>query len=110
MVLVLVGVFAAGLLVVTAFTPGAQAQTPTTAVLAGKKVVLDPGHGGSDAGAANGTYSLKEKDQTLDVAYRLKALLEASGATVYMTRTGDQTLSNNDPTLFASGRRIRSPP
>ncbi|MDQ4063352.1 MAG: N-acetylmuramoyl-L-alanine amidase, partial [Actinomycetota bacterium] len=74
----------------------------TTGVLARKKVVLDAGHGGSDPGASNTTYKLKEKDQNLDVAYRLKALLEASGATVYMTRTGDQSLSNNARYVFAN--------
>jgi N-acetylmuramoyl-L-alanine amidase len=34
--------------------------------LAGKKVVLDPGHGGGNTGAVNGNFT--EKDQTLDVA------------------------------------------
>ena len=92
---------AAGLLAATALAPGADAQA--TSVLAGKKIVLDPGHGGSDYGAqfsgvaADGTrYTLLEKQQNLDVAYRLKAILEkTSGATVYMTRTGDETLSNS---------------
>ncbi len=50
--------------------------------MTGKKVVLDAGHGGSDPGASNAAYNLKEKDQNLGVAYKLKALLEASGATV----------------------------
>jgi len=68
----------------------------------GKKVVLDAGHGGSDPGASNAAYNLKEKDQNLGVAYKLKALLEASGATVYMTHTGDQTLSSNDRYVFAN--------
>ena len=45
---------------------------------------------------------MREKDQTLNVAYRLKALLEASGATVYMTRTWDQTLSKNDRYAYAN--------
>ena len=56
------------------------------------RVVLDPGHGwrkggGIDSGAtANG---MKEKDITLDIAKRAKAILEAQGITVYLTRTGD---------------------
>jgi N-acetylmuramoyl-L-alanine amidase len=56
------------------------------------RVVLDPGHGwrkggGIDSGAtANG---MKEKDITLDIAIRAKAILEAQGITVYLTRNGD---------------------
>ena len=88
----------AGLLAGAAFPSSAAG----TGALAGKKIVLDAGHGGSDSGAVNTRYGLVEKDENLDVAYRLKALLEASGATVYMTRTGDQTLSNNDRYTFAN--------
>ncbi len=89
----------AGLLAATVFSSEAS---PQTSPLAGKKIVLDAGHGGSDSGAVNTSYGLAEKDQTLKVAYRLKALLEGSGATVYMTRTGDQTLSNNDRYTYAN--------
>ena len=35
-------------------------------------------------------YNLRVKDQTLDVAYKLKDLLKTSYATVYMTRDGDR--------------------
>jgi N-acetylmuramoyl-L-alanine amidase len=94
--LILAAVFAASLLLVTFSAPGAEAQTTTTGVLTGKKVVLDAGDGGSDPGASNAAYNLKEKDQNLDVAYKLEALLETSGTTVYMTPTGEQTLSNYD--------------
>ena len=115
----LAAILVAGLLVAAAFATGAETQEVT---LTGETVVLDPGHGGSDSGAVNGTYKIKEKDQNLDVAYRLKTLLEASGATVYMTRGGDPsnpngpgvkdpgddafaddaTLSNNDRYTYAN--------
>ncbi len=57
----------------------------------GKVIVIDPGHGGAETGATgkNGT---KEKAITLDVAKRVARLLEAQGAKVIMTRTGDQTI------------------
>ena len=53
-----------------------------------KVVVLDPGHGGSDGGAAaNG---LVEKNLTLKIAQYCKEELEKySGVTVYMTRNTD---------------------
>lgn len=66
------------------------------------QVVLDAGHGGSDSGAVNARYGLREKEQTLDVARRLEALLEADGRAVCMTRTGDETLSNNDRYAYAN--------
>lgn len=66
------------------------------------QVVLDAGHGGSDAGAVNARYGLKEKEQTLEVARRLESLLEADGHPVCMTRTGDQALSNADRYAYAN--------
>ena len=66
------------------------AQTSVT----GKTIVLDPGHGGSDSGAVNRT--LREADVALDISKKLKALLEADGATVYLTRDCDCDKSNND--------------
>jgi len=68
--------------------------------LSGKVIVLDPGHGGSDTGAVNGT--LYEKTVTLDIANRLKSLLEADGATVYLTRDCDCDKSNNDRYTLAN--------
>ena len=55
-------------------------------------VVIDPGHGGSDQGAENKPLHLQEKVLTLDVALRLKKLLEARGYKVVLTRTDDRML------------------
>lgn len=57
--------------------------------LKGKVIGIDPGHGGSDAGAVglNGT---TEKAVNLAVAMQVKALLEKAGAKVVMTRTDDR--------------------
>src|SRR5215210_2864787 len=78
---------------------GTQEDThAATSALVGKNVVIDPGHGGKDSGAQNSTYSppLLETNQNLDVAYKLKGLLQASGARVYMTRGGDPTGNADD--------------
>jgi N-acetylmuramoyl-L-alanine amidase len=65
--------------------------------------VLDPGHGGSDTGAVNKTYNLKESKEVLKVATISKGLLEADGHTVCMTRTtNSETLSNNDRYAYAN--------
>ena len=53
-----------------------------------RTVVVDAGHGGYDNGA-RGRQGLSEKMLTLDVARRLKPLLEARGYHVVMTRTTD---------------------
>lgn len=56
-------------------------------VLQNRIIVLDPGHGGKDPGAVNGSYT--EKAITLKVGTLVKQKLEAAGAKVFMTRTGD---------------------
>jgi N-acetylmuramoyl-L-alanine amidase len=50
-------------------------------------IVLDPGHGGFDKGA--GSSFGNEKDFALDVARRLRPLLQAKGFKVVMTREND---------------------
>lgn len=96
---VFAAIFAAILLSTAAFVTGAGAQEQPCS----GKVVLDPGHGGTDSGAVNTKYGLiREKDQTLEVANRLKRLLQDDGCTVYMTRTVDETLSNNDRYTYAN--------
>jgi N-acetylmuramoyl-L-alanine amidase len=72
-------------------------------------VVIDPGHGGEDLGAYNGT--LYEKDINLDISLKLGKLLEELGVNVVYTRKTDVfvdldprvDLANKlDATLFIS--------
>ncbi|ACX51628.1 N-acetylmuramoyl-L-alanine amidase [Ammonifex degensii KC4] len=56
--------------------------------LAGKKIALDPGHGGSDPGAIGPT-GYQEKGFTLAVARLLAAELRSRGAQVLLTRDRD---------------------
>jgi N-acetylmuramoyl-L-alanine amidase len=51
-------------------------------------IVIDAGHGGYDRGGVPGQ-RISEKDKTLDVAQRLKRILQASGYRVVMTRDSD---------------------
>lgn len=55
--------------------------------LAGKVIVIDPGHGGSPG--AVGVTGLMEKVVVLDVSLRLADMLRRAGATVVMTRETD---------------------
>ncbi len=56
--------------------------------VAGKTIILDPGHGGTNPGAV-GIGPKAEKDVVLGIAHDLQAMLEYAGAKVVMTRTGD---------------------
>lgn len=64
--------------------------------LAGMKILLDPGHGSDNDLGARGPTGYPEKDVNLTVSKLLRDELEARGATVYMTREGDDDLYPQD--------------
>jgi N-acetylmuramoyl-L-alanine amidase len=68
--------------------------------LAGKVILLDSGHGGRETGAISPYTGMAEKTVNLDVALRLRDLLEAKGASVVLTRTDDTTVVSD-----SAGRR-----
>lgn len=69
------------------------AKTPNPnwggASLAGKTIVIDPGHGGKDPGAI-GPSGIREKDVVLPVAQNLYQRLVAAGANPILTRSTDE--------------------
>jgi len=65
---------------------------PKLSLLGIQRVVVDPGHGGKDPGAI-GKKGLKEKDVNLDIAKRLRKLLQTRGVSVVMTRSRDEFIS-----------------
>ncbi|MBE6760835.1 MAG: N-acetylmuramoyl-L-alanine amidase [Ruminococcaceae bacterium] len=82
--------------------------------LDGIKIVVDPGHGGSDPGAVGNHKTLTEAERSLTLSKMLKSRLESLGATVIMTRTTDKSLTsderilvvrNNNPDLAVSVHR-----
>lgn len=83
--------------------------------LAGKIVVIDAGHGGSDSGCRHG--ALCEKHLTLPMAKYAAAELSAEGATVLMTRREDTypsldarcELANKNKADFFISIHINSP-
>lgn len=70
--------------------------------LAGKIIVIDPGHGGVETGALGRTLGLREKEINLDVALRLKTLLEEAGAVVHLTRVDDTYVPLFSRAFFAN--------
>src|SRR5207244_7186271 len=68
-------------------------------------IVLDPGHGGKDPGA-RGPGGLTEKEVVLDVARRLRDLLQDRlGKKVLMTRDKDAFVELDDRAKFANGHK-----
>ncbi|MGP1385762.1 MAG: N-acetylmuramoyl-L-alanine amidase [Thainema sp.] len=64
--------------------------------LTGLSILLDPGHGSANDLGARGPTGYPEKDVTLIVSKLLRDELEARGATVYLTREGDEDLYPQD--------------
>lgn len=83
-----------------------------SSTLSGYTIMLDPGHGGLDAGAICAVSSSSfgvEKNINLSIATKLKDLLETEGAKVIMTRTTDEwvcytdrndAVRNSEPDMF----------
>jgi N-acetylmuramoyl-L-alanine amidase len=64
-------------------------------------IVLDPGHGGAQGGALSVLDNRPEKEFTLDLARRLKRLLEAEHWQVFLTRTNDADVALSNRVSFA---------
>ena len=79
-------------LVLTLRYPPNRSNKTAEQPLSGIKILLDPGHGGRESGAAGPTGYL-EKDVNLTVSKLIRDELVARGATVIMTREDDITLS-----------------
>lgn len=67
-------------------------------------VVIDAGHGGFDRGGVPGQ-RISEKDKTLDVALRLRRILQAGGTRVIMTRDRDVFIPLGTRTSIANSYR-----
>jgi N-acetylmuramoyl-L-alanine amidase len=81
-----------------------SAPTPVDAAvfpLAVRKIALDPGHGGDSLGT-RAPLGLVEKELTLDIAQRVRKLLEADSFEVVMTREQDRSVSLEDRGLAAN--------
>jgi N-acetylmuramoyl-L-alanine amidase len=84
-----------GLPPLLATTPRAPLQT----------IVIDPGHGGMDTGVKGGD-GLEEKTLTLDVARRLRTLIEGRmGVRVLLTRDEDRAVELDDRAALANNSK-----
>ncbi len=71
--------------------------------MAFQTVVIDPGHGGADLGAAD-SY-VYEKHINLDVARRLERSLKEAGFKTIMTRTRDEFIALSERSSIANRQR-----
>lgn len=67
-------------------------QPPPQGTLSGLKIAVDGGHGGKETGTMAGS-DVIEKDINYSIALKVKAELEALGATVVMMRNDDETIT-----------------
>lgn len=72
--------------------------------LRGKRIMVDPGHGGGDHGAIGPT-GKREKDVNLAVSLKLREKLKDLGAEVRMTRETDRKVSHPDA---SQGEELRA--
>lgn len=87
---------------VPSVAPKQQATTSPDA--AATTVVIDPGHGGFDRGGIPGQ-RVPEKTMNLDVALRLRSILQASGYRVIMTRDTDVFIPLGTRVAIANSNR-----
>ncbi len=83
--------------------PPAAITAPSQPAL--RTIVIDPGHGGDELGA-RGANGAVEKDITLDVARRLKAMIEGRlGIRVLLTREDDRLVPLDDRASIANNNK-----
>src|SRR6202011_1323370 len=89
-------------------TPTPVVRTRTVVATEGQRpsttVIIDAGHGGFDRGGIPGQ-RVPEKVMTLDVPQRLKAILQASGYRVVMTRDSDVFVTLGNRVAIANSYR-----
>ena len=90
-----------------ALPPATEAPSPLTASTraALQTLVIDPGHGGEDVGV-RGAGGVEEKQITLEVARRLRALIENRlGIRVVLTREEDRAVSLDERAALANNSK-----
>ncbi len=75
--------------------------SPASGKSRSEPVVIDPGHGGDDAGTISVLRGEREKDLTLDWALRLKRALAAKGFNVLLTRSTDANIALSNRVALA---------
>jgi len=92
-------------LLVPVASPGLRAGQAAAEGPRIQTVVIDPGHGGLETGA-KGKFGNLEKDITLAIGLKLKALIERNlGLAVFLTRDRDVDVSNETRAAIANNHK-----
>ncbi len=75
-------------------------------LLTGRRIVIDPGHGGHFAGT-QGQQGLEESSVNLGVSLYLWGLLHEAGADVYLTRSADRDFIAGPDSAVSADLRVR---
>jgi N-acetylmuramoyl-L-alanine amidase len=78
---------------------------PSKITATNRTIVIDPGHGGENAGTRSSVANRYEKEFTLDWARRLAFLLASNKWDVFLTRNSDIDLSLSNRTAVAESRK-----
>lgn len=81
-----------------------EVPPPDLSSLAGRRVVVDPGHGGPWPGAVAPHNGLKESDVNLRVSLHLARLIDGAGGEAILTRTADAALDPSGMSKDLSAR------
>jgi len=85
--------------------PAPELPLPAQLTPALRTIVIDPGHGGDDAGVV-GAGGTKEKDVALAVAHVLKSIVETRlGVRVLLTRDDDRMVALDDRAALANNNK-----
>ena len=82
-----------------------ELAVPVFSIMPKKVILIDAGHGGWDPGMV-GDETVLEKNANLQIAAKLQAILEQSGAFVINTRVRDEALDDRKRGDLASRREI----
>ncbi len=67
-----------------------------------RTVVIDPGHGGYESGIVEGNY--REKNVVLDIAKKLRALINRGSSRSFLTRGSDRFMTQSERVKLANSR------
>ena len=85
--------------------PEAAPPLPVSAPAGVRTIVIDPGHGGDEQGT-RGASGVLEKDLVLDVARRLRTVLDARlGVRVLLTRDDDRIVPHDERASIANNNK-----
>jgi N-acetylmuramoyl-L-alanine amidase len=98
-----IGIVMAFLLILTYVS--VKVSAPLSEAVCGKTIVIDPGHGGIDAGA-KGRSGVMEKDVVLDIGLRLADLFNRAAVYTVLTRNTDDGLIEPGNRSHANWKRL----